>query len=314
MLRIALRVPEDRERAGHVELLVGSQVVAEGHGCGSIDARIAKRLKNPSRDPLRPGGHTPSGRYEMRAHGSTPEDARAEYGNTLLLFEPVDGDALRAQSYGRLALLVYAGNPGRDMHMKRTQGGVRIDASIMTVLLNRMRNDNEVTLAIEALAPRRWWAFWQKQYPSAPLSKDAPRFDSPPFDEPTLAQSLERNILRHTRPVDQREDDRDRSRRDDSDGSSSASSDSRVRGGGGTGGGGGASGAWSDAPAAGRGAGVDSAGRIVGAAAGVAAIAAAAALTSTDTRATDASSTTEDTSSDSPSSTSTSRTSTSTTY
>lgn len=307
MLRIVLRVPEDRERAGSVELLVGSQIVAEGHGCGSADARNAKRLKNPTRDPLRPGGHVPYGRYEICAHGPTPDDARAEYGNTLLLFEPAAGDAMRAQSHGRLTLPVYAGGAGRDMHMKRTQGGVRIDSSVMAVLMNRLRNDAEILLDVEPLMPRAWWAFWRKKYASAPLSKDGPRFDTPPLDEPTLAQALERNMPRRTRSVEERDHDHDRSQSDDADRSSSSSSGSPVRGAGGTGGGGGASGAWSDVPATSRALGVDNAGRIVAGAAGVAAAAAAAAaITSGNNGADKSTSETVETSTDTSSTNSTS--------
>lgn len=274
MLEIEVHVPQDREYAGRVRILAGSRVIAQGLATASANAPIAERRRNPRRDPLRPGGHAPFGRYALRAHGPTPAGARSEYGDTLALFEPVAGEALDAESFGRLTLLVYAGDRGPDQRIRRTQGGVRLDSAVMAELTRHVRDDTEVTLEIAALRPRPWWMFWRRNEPALPHSDAAPLFDVPPFDEPTLSDMLSKSIVRATRPTHE-DPDHERDRHRDTDSGSSSGNDPAYRGGGGSGGGGGASGAWSSASSASRAAGVDAAGRIV-AAAGAAAVAAAA--------------------------------------
>ena len=204
----------------------------------------------------------------------TPSGAESEYGAALLLFEPLAGPALQAESYGRFGLLVYAGAAGRDMLLRRTQGGVRLSQRAMSVLHEHLGTEGEAELQIQALAPPRWWTFWRKRKTPPSLSKDPPRFTAPPLDEASLATTLLRGALRRSRP--QRIEDNEPDRWRDRDSSTGSSSSAGYRGSGGSGGGGGASGSWTDAPAAGRGPGVNAAGVIVGAA-GVAAIAAATA-------------------------------------
>jgi len=277
MLKITISVPEDRNAAGIAELSDGGETLLEEMAVASVDARTAKRLGNARCDPLRPAGHPPTGRYELAARGATPPGAQGEYGNTLLLFEPRSGQALEAEAHGRLGLLVYAGARGRDVYPRRTQGGVRLTQGLMQALLSRLDADTEVELHVRTIAPRPWWAFWRKALATTPFSKDGPLIDAPPLDETTLAATLAKTALRPQRTAQVQEDDDDRHRRSrDDDTRSSSSSEREFKGGGGTGGGGGASGGWTDAPAAGRGPGVDAAGRVI-AAAGVAAVAASVA-------------------------------------
>jgi hypothetical protein len=298
MLTISVRIPQARDRSGFVTVAENAQPLAEGDAVATADASIARRNGNPQCDPLRPAGHPPFGRYELTARGTPPEGAESEYGEELLLFEPISGHALDAESYGRLGLLVYSGTMGRDMYPRRTQGGVRLSTTVMSALRERIGSNTEVELTIEALRPPSWWAFWRKRETPSALSKDAPRFNKPPLDEFSLTAAL---LQKSVRRVRRKPDEADDSRflRSDSDSSSTSRDSSEFRGGGGSGGGGGASGSWTDAPAAGRGPGVDAAGRII-AAAGIAAVAAHAAATTGERQ---ASATTEASASDVPNST-----------
>jgi len=277
MIRITVHVPEDRSRAGFVRLSSGLRTFFEDAACASADATVSARRGNPACDPLRPFGHPPLGHYRLAAFGRAPEAVVAEYGETLLSFEPVSGPALDAESYGRLALLAYGGGRGSDRQLRRTQGGLRLSPEAMQALVARVDDETEVELRIVVLAPRPWWAFCRRPRTPSPLSRDGPRFAAAPLDEATLGAALKPRVVRRAAAARDHDDDRDRF--DDHDRRSSSSSrEPDFRGGGGTGGGGGASGSW-DATAPGRGPGVDAAGRVIGAAAAAAVVGGAVAAT-----------------------------------
>jgi hypothetical protein len=277
--RITVTVTPERDLAARLRLAQGSRTLYEDWAAASTDPDCAARLGNRSLDPLRPGGHPPLGRYELVARGAPPKGTEAEYGRKLLLFEPVGGQALDAEAYGRLALLVYAGRMAPDSKLRRTQGGLRLSSTAMDFLLVGLGDETPVELRIEIAEPPPWWVFWRKARVHPPLSGRAPEHSVSPTDEATLIAELMKQLRpRHApQPIDNDGHDRLRERDDRRDSRSSSDDTPQFRGRGGEGGGAGASGGWSDAPAAGRGPGVDAAGRIM-AAAGIAAVATAAAM------------------------------------
>ena len=229
-------------------------------------------MQNPAGDPLRPGGHPPLGTYWLMGAAAVPAQCDLEYGSHMMLFEPVQGPALDAESFGRLVLPVYAGPNGADGRLRRTQGGVRLSASLMRKLLARPLGSGDMTLTIKPLE-RHWWQFSHWFEPVLPLppalSREGPHLTAPPLDEITLVEQLSRGLPRRLRrrPAE-RDDDWDRRRdRDDSRDSRSRGTDSPFEGKGGQSGGGGAGGAW-DPGGGSRPPGVTPAGLIVGVAAG----------------------------------------------
>lgn len=280
MYRITVTVTPKRDLAARMCLAQGSRTIYDDWAAASVDSKCAARLGNPSLDPLRPGGHPPLGRYELVARGAPPIGTETEYGGTLLLFEPVAGQALDAEAYGRLALLVYAGRMAPDSKLRRTQGGLRLSSTAMDFLLVGLGDETPVELRIELAEPPPWWAFWRKARVHPPLSARPPEHSVSPTDEATLTAELMKQVRPRRAGLPRRDDDdleRRRERDDRRDSRSSSDDTPQYRRRGGEGGGAGASGGWSDAPAAGRGPGVDSAGRIV-TAAGIAAVATAAAM------------------------------------
>ena len=279
MLNLEVLVPAGRDRSAVMILTEGSTRIREEAGAASSLPQLAASRGNPACEPLRPFGHPPFGSYLLLRRASAPEGCEIEYGFDLLLFEAQDGDALEAESFGRLALLVYAGPAGHDALMRRTQGGVRVSAAMMSEITRRLGVDGDMRVRIGPLeAPAAWWQFWKRRYSvrPEPLSMDAPHLVRPPLDEMSLIAMLLQDVHTRRRPqtFSDRDDDRGRYGRD----SSSASGSESFRGGGGEYAGAGASGSWGDAPAgAGRGVGADGSGRIIGAAAavGIAALAAA---------------------------------------
>ena len=260
MLNISVRVPRDRGRGAAVEIRSGFSTIATGSAAATASAELAARHGNALRDPLRPWGHPPFGGYSLLGQGPAPAGCDIEYGGELLVFQPMSGMALDAESFGRLLLLVYAGPGGNGSRLRPTQGGLRLQQTVFNALLAALANDPEALLDIEELSAPAWWQFWRSAVATPPLDTSVPKLSLPPLDEASLATALAagRRIARKNRL--QQDDDDWRNSRSQSDTSSGSSGG--YSGQGGTFGGAGASGRW-DAPA-----GVDSAGRIVGAASG----------------------------------------------
>jgi uncharacterized membrane protein YgcG len=280
MLALNVRVAAARDRTGVATLRDGSKTVMTGPVVASATQAIAARRSNPACDPLRVWGHPPFGRYRLLHSVEARPDLHGEYGTHLLLFEPESGQALEAESFGRLALLAYGGPAGRDGRMRRTQGGLRLSNKMLYAIVERLRADADMVLALAPLAASAWWQFWKRPEETMPLSGAAPEFLSPPADEASVVEELLTNpaLVRRRRRTPEREDsrdwddDRDDRRDRSSSGSGSGSGRETFQGKGGESAGAGASGGWDSAP--GRGPGVDQAGRIVAGAAAAAGLAA----------------------------------------
>ena len=278
MLHLEVLVPETRDSTAVVTLRDRSGQIREDAGVASAAPRLAAAHGNPDCSPLRPGGHPPFGSYLLLKHGSSPDGCAIEYGTDILMFEAQDGPALEAESFGRLALLVYSGPAGKDALLRRTQGGVRLSRQMMSEIVSRLARDGDIDLRIGPLdeAPA-WWQFWKRRHfmRPLPLSTEYPHLAAPPLDEMSLMSTLLQGTQTRRRQRLDRDDDHDRY---GSDSSSGGSRSEPFRGSGGEYAGAGARGSWGDAPAgSGRPLGVDGSGRIigVGAAAGIAAAVAA---------------------------------------
>jgi len=279
MLRLKVEVPVSRDRTAFATLRDGSNIVASGRAVASATPALAADHANPRCDPLRPWGHPPLGRFTFLNHEPAARRETSDYGEHLLLFQPESGPALDAESFGRLALLVFGG-PAR----RRTQGGLRLSDEMIGIVVRGVKAGETLTLELVPWRPRAWWQFW-KPPPVTPESLAPHGRDqrAPATPELTLLEALLRKSVRRARDTTSDHDTHhDRDSRPDTS-SSSSSSRETFQGKGGAGGGAGASGRWSDDAGTGRG--VDSAGRILGTAAAIGGVAAAAAMLSNDSSA-----------------------------
>jgi hypothetical protein len=276
MLTLVVRVPDGDNRTGMATLHDGPRLLRQDIAATVPLAGLGMQYGNPTADPLRPFGPVPHGDYSLAALAPTPAEAVAEYGSHLLAFEPQSGPALEAESFGRLVLLAYSGPFGRELRLRRTQGGLRLTVAMVNAIVSRLTPDTDLHLRVEPLSLTRppWWAFWRPRPLNVrPLSTDPPLLVTPPLDEAAMAEY----VLRHGRRRRLRRYDPDTETwRDPSPTTSSDSSPggATFEAGGGRFGGAGATGGWD--PESTRPPGVDGAGRIVGTAAGAAAAAAAA--------------------------------------
>jgi len=187
MLIVNVKVPAARDRAAAVEFRSGKARLATGLAAASASTEIAARHGNAACDPLRPWGHPPLGAYQLLARGPAPAGSEAEYGTQVLVFQPMTGSALEAESFGRLHLLAYAGPAGKGGLLRPTQGGLRFEQARFSELLDELNRDSSLMLEIEPLRPPAWWQIWKSATPTPPLAQEAPRFSAAPLDESSIA-------------------------------------------------------------------------------------------------------------------------------
>lgn len=273
MLTLTVRLPESRDCEAVAELRSGFKTVSTGVAVASASPVIAAAHGNAACDPLRPWGHPPFGEYRLlcQVAGTLPE--AEEYGGHLLLFEPESGQALDAESFGRLALLVYGGPTDRQGRLRRTQGGVRLADRMLREIVERLDPQADLELRLEPLRAPRWWQFWRRPVPGRPLSQSELEPISPPLDELSVIERLLKGAPRRVPRAYAEQDSLDRDRWRDTSSSEARSAGEAFQGKGGESGGAGASGGWGDERG---GRGVDSAGRIIAGAAAAATLVAAA--------------------------------------
>jgi len=237
-MKLLAKIDPRRDREGTLTLLdaTGKTVIGPVPVCGTADEALAKAQQNPSRDALRPGGHPPFGRYRLAKIEGVEPRGRWGKGPNVLAFEPESGDALRAESFGRLLLELHGGAPGPEGMLRATGGGLRVSDEVIQELAARLEGAGACELELLSVK-ESWWS----------------------------------RLFRRRRVTD---DDGTTGRSDSSwSSSSSESRDSAYSGRGGDFGGAGASGSWDAAPAgraAAQGAAV-AAGAAIGAAAALAA-------------------------------------------
>ena len=107
-MRIIVTLHRDRRRAGSFELRNDAgELLLAGPALGRAAQEIATRDRNPTRDPLKPSGDTPTGTYIGRWH-KLPAYMEG-FGPALIRLDPTAGDALRAKQNGRHGLAIHGG-------------------------------------------------------------------------------------------------------------------------------------------------------------------------------------------------------------
>jgi hypothetical protein len=129
-MKIRISLPENRDFAGHLEVVGASGAVVFGPvpAAGRAHDELAAVHGNVSRSPLRPYGDTPLGTYAVRgvvepSEGSGPDGESLGTEGTVLL-EPASGQAALADAHGRFRLFIQGGDD--DAGLCATAGGVRL--------------------------------------------------------------------------------------------------------------------------------------------------------------------------------------------
>ncbi|HEV2687303.1 MAG TPA: L,D-transpeptidase [Bryobacteraceae bacterium] len=130
-MRIQVALHKDRTVPGSFQVLADadSTVLFGPVPClGKADNQDAAQHQNPTRDPKRPFGDTPTGGYNVAAivshQGETDLHTYGAFPS--LLLDPQSGDALTAKQNGREGIMIHGGAPSATGGLRPTHGCIRL--------------------------------------------------------------------------------------------------------------------------------------------------------------------------------------------
>jgi hypothetical protein len=138
-MRIEITLPRNRWHLGTLRLLDGEVQRLSCPCYSKSDSIAAAQAGNPTRDPFRRNGDTPTGRYRGTVERRVMEPERS-YGKwPPIRLHPVSGDALTAHNNGRRGLLIHGGHPNNNGNLRATNGCIRIADKHQNELLSLLR-------------------------------------------------------------------------------------------------------------------------------------------------------------------------------
>lgn len=140
-LKIRVELSSDRNQTGTLKLLnaSGGSLTGPLSVYGRSDSTMASNHGNPSRDPTKLYGDTPTGTYTIPlavATGNSTSYNNHSYGpNGALVLKPESGQAATAATNGRKGLLIHGGDPGAGGKLRATHGCLRLSNADMAKLM-----------------------------------------------------------------------------------------------------------------------------------------------------------------------------------
>ena len=139
-------LPRDRNFLGKLIGFDNGLKIFECPVLGKADNARAAREGNPTRDPLKPFGDTPTGLWKCGKRG--PVDPATTYGvHPVLTMLPVSGDALLAST--RSGIWLHGGSLGRNKatgFLRPTFGCLRVSDKDMGMLWGLAKKHGEPTI------------------------------------------------------------------------------------------------------------------------------------------------------------------------
>lgn len=135
-MRIESKLPVNRVEEGNIYLEGGLL----GRARGKADNQKAIEHGNPSRDPSKPFGDHPSGKYQViEVRTVDPADSHS-YGPFKLVLKCLEGVALDAANNGRTDLEIHGGDPQADgVSLRATYGCLRVSNAVIKMLAVAVR-------------------------------------------------------------------------------------------------------------------------------------------------------------------------------
>ena len=146
-MQIIITLHRNRSLPGELFLIDGETRLLVCRCLGKADSLSAAEAGNPTRDPFRRYGDTPTGKYQgsvdpprVPAQGSELAKWLRSYGQwPTIRLEPVSGDALTAKNNGRRGLLIHGGDPNNVGNLRPTNGCIRVDNVSQLSLVEALR-------------------------------------------------------------------------------------------------------------------------------------------------------------------------------
>lgn len=138
-MRIEVILPRNRWHLGTLQLLDGEDVLMSCPCYSKSDSADAAKVNNPTRDPFRRNGDTPTGTYRGTVERRVMEPERS-YGKwPPIRLHPLGGDAMTAHNNGRRGLLIHGGHLSKDGKLRATNGCLRVEDRHQNEILYRLR-------------------------------------------------------------------------------------------------------------------------------------------------------------------------------
>lgn len=145
--RILILLPRDRTRPGVLHLFGADGAQLEAVPCrGKADGARAAKEGNTAREPLKPYGDTPTGKYK-RTRPTPTGDKAPKLGPIWIPLVGIEGDAVLAKAGGRTGLGIHA---GRGNELIATYGCIRVGQNDFDDLVAAIGED-DVDVTIEEL-------------------------------------------------------------------------------------------------------------------------------------------------------------------
>lgn len=157
-MRIVIRLPKNRLRPGTLQLFGDDGLeVLRGSALGLADRDDAREMGNPSGNPLRVYGDTPSGQYLGAVLATCLRPQRSYGAFPPISLNPMSGQALQAKLNGRRSLLIHSGDLGLQGTLRPTHGCVRIHPATHQALVEALgaRRRSAVPVSIEESEDQR---------------------------------------------------------------------------------------------------------------------------------------------------------------
>lgn len=151
-IQIRVSLPAERTRYGN--LLVSDDAgttLAGPFDCyGKADNLSAKAKGNPTRDPTKSFGDTPTGKYRgfINDIARTPSNDKTYGPQAVITLDPQSGQAKVAKENGRFGLLIHGGDLNAAGRLRPTFGCVRVANGDMKAILAAIPKGERIDVTV----------------------------------------------------------------------------------------------------------------------------------------------------------------------
>ncbi len=127
MIRLIAKLPKDRTQLGTISAYVDGEHRGQWPCYGKADNAMAAAKGNPSRNPLKQFGDTPTGTWKM-IMGAKQSNTNTYGVHPVIMLNPTGGQALNSYSPDnrRSGIWIHGGSPNRAGGLRPTNGCIRV--------------------------------------------------------------------------------------------------------------------------------------------------------------------------------------------
>lgn len=151
-IQIRVILPVDRTQYGTLQVSddAGTALAGPFDCYGKSDNLSAKAKGNPTRDPTRSFGDTPTGKYRgfVNDMARTPANDKTYGPQGVISLDPQSGQAKVAKENGRFGLLIHGGALNAAGRLRPTFGCVRVADGDMVAILRAIPKGERIDVTV----------------------------------------------------------------------------------------------------------------------------------------------------------------------